>query len=136
MSLTYRPPKYFKEKYGVSNTTLLEWDKKGKVSTIKIPESGRRLYCVQSVAAYLGDKEKEKTQINILYARVSSRKQKPDLERQIEDLQQTQKDGKQYKTIQDIASGINFKRKGLQTLLELVYTGNVESVTVKLPPVL
>jgi len=62
-----------------------------------------------------------------VYARVSSAKQKGDLARQIDDLKKAYPD---HDVIHDVASGVNFKRKGLQALLELVFTGMVSEVVV------
>lgn len=66
----------------------------------------------------------------ILYARVSSPKQKAagDLDRQIELLKQEFPN--HDKVISDVASGLNFKRKGLITLLDLVEKGHVADVVV------
>jgi predicted site-specific integrase-resolvase len=55
---------------------------------------------------------------NYIYARVSSKKQLDDLSRQIEYLQRKKPEFSFYPVITDVASGINFKRKGLQTLLD------------------
>jgi predicted site-specific integrase-resolvase len=65
-----------------------------------------------------------------LYARVSSQKQKDagDLERQIQVLKQEYPSAD--KVITDIASGLNFKRKGLLALLDLIEKGHVATVVV------
>lgn len=62
-----------------------------------------------------------------IYARVSSAKQFEDLDRQVQDLQ---KACPGHIVIKDVGSGVNFHRKGLQTLLELVLSGMVSEVTV------
>ena len=56
------------------------------------------------------------TRRNILYARVSTKKQMDDLSRQVEFLKRPEY--ADYIVIQDIGSGINFKRKGLKTILD------------------
>lgn len=61
------------------------------------------------------------------YARVSSRKQKDDLERQIAYLKAKEPNAE---VITDIASGLNFKRKGLTTLLERCLQGDKLTVVV------
>lgn len=61
----------------------------------------------------------------IIYARVSSAKQKPDLERQKQLLRDRYPD---YELFSDVASGINFRRPGLQTLLVRVVGGGVSEV--------
>jgi predicted site-specific integrase-resolvase len=54
---------------------------------------------------------------NFIYVRVSSRKQLDDLERQI-NFVKSKEEFSGFQIIQDIGSGINFKRKGLQTILD------------------
>jgi len=62
-----------------------------------------------------------------LYARVSSAKQKEDLERQKELLRSH---FPKYELLSDIGSGVNFKRPGLKTLLERASRGIVSEVVV------
>jgi predicted site-specific integrase-resolvase len=70
------------------------------------------------------------TKTNFLYARVSSKKQLDDLERQIHFLQSYRPQYLQYTLISDISSGINFKRKGLQTLLDSCIQRTIGEVVV------
>lgn len=63
----------------------------------------------------------------IVYARVSSRKQQEDLQRQIEYLKSKEPHAE---VISDIASGINFKRKGLKAILERSLQGAKLKVVV------
>jgi predicted site-specific integrase-resolvase len=67
---------------------------------------------------------------NFLYARVSSKKQLDDLDRQIKFLQNHRSEYMQYTLISDISSGINFKRKGIQTLLDSCIQGTIGEVVV------
>ena len=62
-----------------------------------------------------------------IYARVSSHKQKDDLQRQVQALQEAYPGHKVY---QDICSGLNYKRRGLKRLLERVQAGDVSEVVV------
>lgn len=66
-------------------------------------------------------------QRTILYARVDRLHQKADLDRQIAKLLELYPSAE---LITDIASGLNFKRKGLQSILEAVRTGNVSSIII------
>ena len=66
-------------------------------------------------------------QIKIIYSRVSSNKQKEDLQRQTEYLQTKYPE---HQSITDIGSGINFNRKGLRQILEGVFKGNITEVVV------
>jgi predicted site-specific integrase-resolvase len=64
---------------------------------------------------------------NYIYARVSSKKQDGDLQRQIEFLKKLYPD---YEVIQDIGSGLNFKRQGFRKILEQLFKGNIREVVV------
>jgi predicted site-specific integrase-resolvase len=68
--------------------------------------------------------------INFIYSRVSSRKQMDDLLRQTEYLRQRRPEYASYVSITDVASGINFKRKGLQTILDACLQGTVGELVV------
>ncbi len=67
---------------------------------------------------------------NFIYSRVSSRKQMDDLARQTEYLQQRRPEYASYISITDVASGINFKRKGLQTILDACIQGTIGELVV------
>ena len=69
--------------------------------------------------------------IIIGYCRVSSNKQKDDLERQIENMKlYLTAQGKPSKIISDIGSGINYKKKGLKELIKRISQNKVEKVVV------
>ena len=71
----------------------------------------------------------EKT--HFIYARVSTKKQVDDLSRQVEFIRSfDQSCFSRYRVVTDIASGINFKRKGLQTLLDACLQGCIGDVVV------
>jgi predicted site-specific integrase-resolvase len=75
------------------------------------------------------DKEKSIVQKkNYIYARVSTRKQVDDLSRQIEYIRRPEYAN--YIPIKDIGSGINFKRKGLSTILDSCLQGDIGEVIV------
>jgi putative resolvase len=116
----FLPPRKACEYLNVSEKTLRNWDRDGLIITIRTPKNQRR-YDIDSV---LGS---QTTRVTALYARVSSAKQKEDLQRQIDFLQEKYPKGKLYK---DIGGGLNFKRKGLLSLLEQVMSGNIESIVV------
>jgi len=113
-------PHELAEKLQVSKETLRQWADKGKIKVVKTSGGHRR---------YIYDEQTnvEQSKINFIYARVSSTKQKEDLKRQVALLK---KQYPKYTVITDIASGINFKRKGINTILEAVIKGNVGEVVV------
>lgn len=67
---------------------------------------------------------------NIIYARVSSKKQMDDLSRQVEFIKGRRGEYASYKLVTDIASGINFKRNGLETILDACVQNNIGEVVV------
>ena len=69
--------------------------------------------------------------ITIGYCRVSSNKQKDDLERQIENMKlYLTAQGNHFEIISDIGSGINYKKKGLKELIKRISQNKVEKVVV------
>ena len=117
----YSTPRQAAEHFGVCLHTLRRWEKDGIITAIRTP-SGQRRYLINSYAG-----RNTTNQRTILYARVSSRSQKADLDRQIAKLLELYPSAE---LITDIASGLNFKRKGLQSILEAVRTGHVGSIIV------
>ncbi|MEG4965984.1 MULTISPECIES: IS607 family transposase [unclassified Microcoleus] len=105
---------------GLHPHTLRKYADEGKIKSIK-NEAGQRLYDVESY-----QRGAARTTL-VCYCRVSSPKQRDDLARQIEFMPQQYPDAE---IIQDIGSGINFKRKGLQALLVRFMRGEQLTVVV------
>ena len=64
--------------------------------------------------------------VTINYARVSSHDQKQDLVRQVQVLEAfSSSNGWQFETIQDMGSGLNYQKKGLQKLIKRILRGDV-----------
>ena len=78
----YAKPKEASEHYGVSENALRMWATTGKIKYIKT-KGGHRRYILQDPTEQLRE-AKESNGKSIIYARVSSRKQKDDLDRQSE----------------------------------------------------
>ena len=112
-------------KFGVHEGTIRIWVDQGKLRAFKTPKGQRRIIFSEEIEKkdFQGDREKYKA----VYCRVSSLKQKDDLKRQVESMQEKFKG---YKVVQDIGSGINFKRKGLISLLDDSLNGLVEEIVV------
>ena len=67
---------------GVTAQTLRNWDKEGKLKPAYIKSNGYRYYSEDSILSYTQER-KTKKDLNVIgYARVSSKKQSDDLERQ------------------------------------------------------
>ena len=85
---------------------------------------------VYNLNKYLKDnniKKEINDKINIVYCRVSSNKQKEDLRRQIEYVEKLYPN---HELISDIGSGLNFKRKGLQKIIDLAINGKIGEVVI------
>lgn len=119
----------FSKIVGVTPQTLRNWDKDGKLKPHHTTESGYRYYSEEQLNQVLNIKQKNKKVIG--YCRVSSPKQKDDLERQIENVKiYLLAQGKPFEIISDVGSGINCKRKGLLELLDRINKNEVEKVVV------
>jgi predicted site-specific integrase-resolvase len=115
-----------KKRYQISSSTLRRWADQGKIPVVRFNSVGKRLYASDAIETAIGGnptREREK----VAYARVSSLHQKEDLNRQITDLRNNFPG---HRIISDIGSGINFKRKGMQTILELAMSEKLEEVVV------
>jgi len=111
---------------GVTTKTLINWSKTGKINIIKSP-SGIRLNSIKDIQNILGCNIDIKEKKKIVYCRVSSNKQKDDLERQKDFFRHEYPD---HLLVEDIGSGINWKRKGLKTILEQSMQGNISEIVV------
>ena len=118
---------------GVSRSILRHWADSGTIRTIRTP-GGQRLFDPSSIEGYRVEQEIPQTCQVVLYARVSSQKQQPDLSRQqlfLRDHLPDQHSGcKTIVEVKDIGSGLNFKRPGLLRVLGLVTEGRVQSIVV------
>lgn len=126
MIIEYANTKEARELLRVSATTLRRWDEKSKIQTIRTP-SGIRMYNKADIYAILNQRGNKPENRKIAYCRVSSKKQIDDLERQKDSFRSSHPN---HELVQDIGSGINFKRKGLQGILEQAMRGEVEEVVV------
>ncbi len=108
--------------FGVHPSTIREWVDNEKLIAFRTPTGQRRIKL-----ATFSDKVDKNEQYRAIYCRVSSSKQKDDLERQISFMQEKFPN---YKVFKDIGSGINFKRKGLLSLLDQCLQGVVKEVVV------
>lgn len=94
----------------------------GKIEYIRT-EGGQRRYNVESFIK----SRTETTLVTLCYCRVSSVKQKADLERQVNFMRGIYPEAE---VIRDIGSGLNYKRKGLRTILERIVKGDRLQVVV------
>ena len=116
----YVSPQKAAKHYRVSKETLRIWSISGKIRSVTTL-GGHHRYEIVPINESSAVREK------IIYARVSSAKQKNDLKHQIKFVKQKFPN---YKIIKDIGSGFNFERRGFISILERVIRGNVEEIVI------
>ena len=120
----------FSKILGVSAQTLRNWDANGKLHPHHTSTNGYRYYSHEQLNQVMNIKP-NLNRLTIGYCRVSSNKQKDDLERQIENVKTYLiAKGQPFEIISDIGSGINYKKKGLKELIKLITQNKVEKVVI------
>ncbi|MGH8488960.1 MAG: IS607 family transposase [Gammaproteobacteria bacterium] len=117
--MAYVPLRIACKLLGVHPNTLRKWANDGRIGTIWT-EGGHRRFDIDGYLRRGG------TSL-VCYCRVSSPKQKDDLTRQIAYMRQKWPGSE---IVQDIGSGLNFKRKGLRSLLERALRGEKLQIVV------
>ena len=134
----------FAKKIGVTIQTLRDWDKSGKLKPAYRSKGNHRYYSEDQLNEIL-QKRVPNDRINVGYVRVSanhpceakrlqsnhSLREKDDLKRQYELMELfLAKQGKEFKIIQDLGSGIDYNKKGLKELLKLIATNQCDTIFV------
>ena len=121
----------FSKLVGKSIQTLRLWDSQGKLKTHHVTEGRHRYYSEQQINQVLQLPLVIKDKKVIGYCRVSSNKQKNDLERQIENVKTYMiAKGYSFQIISDIGSGINYNKKGLNQLIDMITNSEVEKIVI------
>jgi len=123
----------FSKLIGVTIQSLRNWDKTGKLKPHHVTEAGYRYYSQEQLYHYLGLKNEasKENRTTVGYCRVSSNKQKDDLERQIENVKTYMyAKGYSFEIITDIGSGINYNKKGLNQLLTMITSCQVDKIVI------
>lgn len=117
---------------GVTTTTLRNWDKKGLLKPDEITRGGARRYSKESLIGLrtymrtIPDNLK-----TIAYARVSTREKKKELKSQTDILTNyCSSHGFDYELIEDFGSGVNFYKKGLTRLLDMILSGKASRLVL------
>lgn len=111
---------------GVNAQTLRRWEEGGVIQPAKRTPKGTRLYSLQELLGV-----NDLAHPTVAYARVSSSDQKEDLERQHAVLEAfCNKNGWQTEIIRDLGSGMNYNKKGLLRLLELLVQGQMSRLVL------
>ena len=128
--ITNYKPKDFAELLNVSVKTLQRWDREGVLIAKRTP-TDRRFYTYDQYLDFKGVKNNSSRKV-IIYTRVSTNNQKDDLLNQVNFLQNfiNAKGIIVDEIIQDIGSGLNYKRKKWNELLDEVMENKIDMIIV------
>ena len=112
---------------GVTVQTLRRWEKNGSLVPDRISDGKTRYYSLDKLLGF----SNPESDLTIGYARVSSHDQKKDLKTQADALSTyCIKHGWSYKIIEDLGSGMNYKKKGLHQLLNLILQRKIKRLVL------
>lgn len=113
---------------GVTPQTVRRWEREGKLSSHRKEVGDTRYYKMDEL---LGIQSQSKSSLTVAYARVSSHDQKKDLQTQSELLSSyCSAKGWNYQLIQDLGSGMNYRKKGLKLLLDMILGDKISRLVV------
>ncbi|MFN8487192.1 MAG: IS607 family transposase [Caldilineaceae bacterium] len=121
----------FSKIVGVAVKTLQRWDREGKLSPTRTP-GNRRVYTDAHIAQATGLVRKTLERKTVVYMRVSSAAQKPDLETQYANLQQfcTASGIAVNEWVKEIGGGLNFGRPKFLQVVDSLIAGQIECLVI------
>ena len=121
----------FAELLGVSVKTLQRWDREGILKANRTP-TDRRYYTYDQYLQFKGIKMEKDNRQTVIYARVTTRNQKEDLQNQVTFLRQfcNAKGMIVDQCIEEYGSGLNYNRKKWNQLLEEVMEQKIKTIVV------
>lgn len=124
----YQSAATIQKRFEISRSTLVKWADNA-IIRVKRLDGGKRIYHIRDIETKLGGgiNESSEEKKKVIYARVSSSKQKEDLERQVQGLQEKYPSHVVYK---DIGSGLNFRRKRFEALLDGIFREVIGEIVV------
>jgi len=111
---------------GVSVSTLRRWDESGQFKAERTP-AGHRRYDLNTLKKSAAHRlPTDAPRLTVGYARVSSHDQKDDLARQVMLLTEfCARNGWQFEVIEDLGSGLNYRKQGLRRLIKRICAGEI-----------
>lgn len=121
----------FAKELGVSPEHVRTMHRTGEVIPARISEKGTRYYSEEQLRELKNTQFSQRDEKVVAYCRVSTKSQKADLEKQVENVKSYMyAKGYSFEVITDIGSGINYKNKGLQELVSLIDSNQVSKVVI------
>ncbi|NSK06370.1 IS607 family transposase, partial [Blautia wexlerae] len=130
-NITNYKPKDFAELLGVSVKTLQRWDREGTLKANRTP-TDRRYYTYNQYLQFKGIDTENDTRQVVIYARVSIRNQKDDLQNQVSFSRQfcNARGMIVDQCIEEYGSGLNYNRKKWNQLLDEVMEQKIKTIIV------
>ena len=121
----------FAKELGVTPEHVRTMHRTGEVIPARISEKGTRYYSEEQLRELQNSRTPQREEKVVAYCRVSTKSQKDDLEKQVEDVKSYMyAKGYSFEVITDIGSGINYENKGLQELISLIDSNHVTKVVI------
>lgn len=120
----------FAQRIGVSVKTLQRWDREGRLSPLRTP-TNRRVYTDEHLYQVLPSRQPLERKV-VVYMRVSSQAQKPDLVNQRMVLEHfcAARGLTVTQWVSEIGGGLNFKRPKFLALVDAIVTHQVAQVVI------
>jgi putative resolvase len=121
----------FAKRIGVSVHTLQRWDREGRLKALRTP-TNRRLYTDDHLARVMQMRQGNRARKTVVYLRVSSQGQKPDLVNQRKMLEAfcAARGIVVDAWIEEIGGGLNLKRPKFLALIDGIISGEIATVLV------
>lgn len=121
----------FAKQIGVNVATLRRMEKTGELIPAHVSNGGTRYYSTDQLKYFCQTDNDVKEKIVVGYCRVSTPSQKDDLKTQVENVKTYMiAKGYQYEIIEDIGSGINYNKKGLKQLIDMINNQEVSKIVI------
>ena len=121
----------FAEMTGYAVKTLQRWDREKRLVPLRTP-TNRRMYTDEHLRLLRGMPHKDEHRDTIVYMRVSSQAQRPDLKKQRLALEQfcLARGIEVDQWVEEIGGGLNFKRRKFLEIVDGIVAGRVERLVI------
>lgn len=114
---------------GVATSTMRRWEREGKIKSIRTTGNHRR-YTIEELSK-IKEVKPLNERITIGYCRVSSAEEREELKRQIDNVSMyCIAKGYSFRIIEDIGSGLDYRKNGLKELVRMIQSNQVERLVI------
>lgn len=121
----------FAKTVGVTTATLRRMHQTGELIPKHISMGGTRYYSTDQLNAFIHNNGNKNDKKIVGYCRVSTSSQKNDLQTQVDNVKSYMiAKGYQFEIIEDIGSGINYNKPGLQKLIDMINNQEISKIVI------